>query len=461
MNKPQSQIQRWADSNMAIGLKKFIMGKTPHSDASHDDSLIDLAQRRKIAPESINLAREAVWSNIGDFEAALQQVAALPEQFRLMMTPVENAVSGMNLLRNRLENSETALAEEVQRSSDLLQDKANLASDLAQAISALKLEEATASALKQQNATIEANYLKLGQDHAALQQVLSQLEPQLHEMTALRHALQSEVDDLREAKDVADRTMDALQAELATAQDTLADRNNFLSSLQLTSDRLRERLDSAGKSISELECAVVQLEEKYNASKLELSRERKVSAGLRIENLQLRKDAEELRIQAENEIETLQSRHKFLDQALADSRARLGEESRQLSQARLERVDRDREIGRLKLALESSQHESNELRAQLAAASSSASSTGQLLSGEIETRHRLELELDMLRNENSSLQIKIKGLSENARMADLAHSDALQKLQARLAKLAAENDQLRSVVRVANDHDDSHVIKSA
>jgi FtsZ-binding cell division protein ZapB len=97
----------------------------------------------------------------------------------------------------------------------------------------------------------------------------------------------------------------------------------------------------------------------------------------------------------------------------------------------------------------------------LQAASTSASTTGQLLSGEIDTRHRLELELDMLRNENSALTIKNKGLTEGARMADMAHGDAIQKLQARLAKLSAENDQLRSVVRVANDHNESLVAKMA
>ncbi|RVU03873.1 hypothetical protein EOE18_13495 [Novosphingobium umbonatum] len=446
---------------MAIGLKKFIMGKSNACETAADDMLNDIATLKTVPTESINMARENVWSHIGEFEAALQQVARLPEQFRLMMTPVENAVSGMNLLRNRLENSETALAEEVQRSGELMQERANLAQELTQTLSALKLEEATAAALKLQNATIEASHLQLGQDHAALQHLLGQMEPQIHELTTLRNALQGEVEDLRLAKDIADKTIDELHSELQNAIDTISDRNHVLSNLQLTHERLRERLDSAGKSISELECAVVQLEEKYNAGKLELNRERKTSASLRIENLQLRKDAEEARMQSESEIETLQSRHQFLDQAMADSRARLGEESRQLSQARLERVDRDREIGRLKLALEASQRESNELRAQLQAASTSASTTGQLLSGEIDTRHRLELELDMLRNENSALTIKNKGLTEGARMADMAHADAIQKLQARLAKLSAENDQLRSVVRVANDHNESLVAKMA
>jgi chromosome segregation ATPase len=449
---------------MAMGLKKFIMGKSPSYEtapADTADTAVDLSLLKTVAPENISSAREAVWNNISEFEAALQQVARLPEQFRLMMTPVENAVGNMALLRNRLENSETALAEETQRSTDLAQDKANLTTELAQLQTALKLEEASANALRQQNGTLESSNLQLSQDHAALQSALNQMEPQIRELTTLRHALQAELDDLRHAKDHADKTISELHTELNTAIDTISDRNNFLSNLQLTNERLRERLDNAGKSISELECAVMQLEEKYNAGKVDLNRERKMSASLRIENLQLRKDAEEARVQSEGEIETLLSRHHFLDQALADSRARLTEESRQLSQTRLERVDRDREIGRLKLALESTQRETNELRAQLNAASASAASTNQLLSGEIEIRHRLELELDMLRNENSTLLIKNKGLAENARLADMAHGDTVQKLQARLAKLAAENDQLRSVMRVANDHDDNHVIKSA
>jgi cell division protein FtsB len=52
-------------------------------------------------------------------------------------------------------------------------------------------------------------------------------------------------------------------------------------------------------------------------------------------------------------------------------------------------------------------------------------------------------------------------LQQVACLPDMAHGDAIQKLQARLAKLSAENDQLRSVVRVANDHNESLVAKMA
>jgi len=446
---------------MSFGLKKFITGKSIPDKSFEDDASIDLSLLKLMDTNTLGAAREAVWNNIGEFEAALQQVARLPEQFRLMMTPVENAVSTMALLRNRLENSESALAEDAQRLTDLAQDKAHLTEELNQLKTALKLEEATTASLRQQNAAAEASHLQLQQDHATLQSTVNRMEPQIRELTSLRDALQTELGDLRQAKDHADKTISELHTELESAIDKISDRNNFLSNLQVMNERLRERLENSGKSISELECAVTQLGEKYNTVKTELSHERKLSATLRIENLQLRKDSEESRSQAESEIETLQSRRHFLDQALADSRARLAEENRQLSQARLERVERDREIGRMKLSLEALQRESNELRAQLNAATTSLSATGQLLSSEIENRHRLELELDMLRNENSTLHIKNKGLGENARLSELAHEDALQKLQSRLAKLSAENDQLRAVVRVANDHDDSNAIKTA
>lgn len=437
---------------MSLDLKKFIKGRPMPEILPKSDDSVDISLLKSFDSNALGVARDAVWNNIGEFEAALQQVARLPEQFRLMMTPVENAVSTMGLLRNRLENSENSLSEENQRNADLQNENAKLSEELNRTEAALKLEEAMVLSLRQQNVAAETSYLQLQQEHTELLGTVTRMEPQLRELTALRDTLQGELSDVRHAKDHADKSVAELRSELNNAIDKITDRNNMLSSLQLANDRLRERLDHASQSLSELDTAVAQLEEKYNAAKIDLGRERNAASTLRIENFQLRKEAEEFRAQHESEIETLQSRRHFLDQALAESRARLSEESRQLSQARLERVERDREIGRLKLSLEAAQRESNELRGQLNAASESSSSTSQLLANEIDNRHRLELELDMIRNEYSTLLIKNKSLAESARSAEISHSEVQQKLQSRLAKLAAENEQLRAAMRVANDY---------
>lgn len=395
---------------------------------------------------ALGTAREAVRGNLDEFEATLQNVARLPEQFRLVMAPIENAVNTMALLRNRLEIAEENLASEQRRANNLLTDSARLEAELDRLTAVLKTEESATSALREKNSGLETALTQLRQDNAELLAKVNRLEPQLRELIALRDSHENELTDLRRAKAQGDDLIVGLKAELTAAADEIANRDNLHASLQLTHTKNQERLDEATKSIAELEAALKQTEDKFSFASAALVRERNAARALRTENEQLYKERDETKVQFENQIEAAKARYDFVEKMLTEARARFHEETRQLSVARRERAERDREIGRLTLALEASQRDATELRSQIAAANESVTSTSQLLAAEIEQRRKLELEIDMLRSENSTLLLKQKTLSDSARSIETTVSEATQKFQTKVSQLSAENEQLRAAL---------------
>lgn len=395
---------------------------------------------------ALGTAREAVRGNLDEFEATLQTVARLPEQFRLVMAPIENAVNTMALLRNRLEIAEENLASEQRRANNLLTDSARLEAELDRLTAVLKAEEGATSALREKNSSVETALAQFRQDNAELQAKVSRLEPQVRELVALRDAHENELVDLRRMKAQADDLIVGLKAELTAAADEIANRDNLHSSLQLTHTKNQERLDEATKSIAELEAALKQTEDKFSFASAALVRERNAARALRTENEQLYKERDETKVQFENQIEASKARYEFVEKMLTEARARFHEETRQLSVARRERAERDREIGRLTLALEAAQREATELRSQMAAANETVASTSQLLAAEIEQRRKLELDIDVLRSENSALLLKQKTLSDSARSIENTVSEATLKFQSKVSQLSAENEQLRAAL---------------
>ncbi|MCZ8181389.1 MAG: hypothetical protein O9322_00305 [Beijerinckiaceae bacterium] len=395
---------------------------------------------------ALGTAREAVRGNLDEFEATLQTVSRLPEQFRLVMAPIENAVNTMALLRNRLEIAEENLASEQRRAGNLLTDSARLEAELDRLTAALKSEESNASALREKNSAVETALAQFRQDNAELLAKVNRLEPQLRELTALRDTHENELADLRRAKAQADDLIVGYKAELTAAADEIANRDNLHATLQLAHTKNQERLDEATKSIAELEAALKQTEDKFSFASAALVRERNAARALRTENEQLYKERDETKNQFESQIEAAKARYDFVEKMLTEARARFHEETRQLSVARRERAERDREIGRLTLALEAAQRDATELRSQIAAANESVAATSQLLASEIEQRRKLELEIDMIRSENSTLLLKQKTLSDSARSIEATVADATQKFQAKVSQLSAENEQLRAAV---------------
>lgn len=395
---------------------------------------------------ALGTAREAVRGNLDEFEATLQTVSRLPEQFRLVMAPIENAVNTMALLRNRLEIAEENLTAEQRRAGNLLTDSARLEAELDRLTAALKGEESNTSALREKNSAVETALAQFRQDNAELLAKVNRLEPQLRELTSLRDAHENELADLRRAKAQADDLIVGYKAELTAAADEIANRDNLHATLQLAHTKGQERLDEATKSIAELEAALKQTEDKFSFASAALVRERNAARALRTENEQLYKERDESKNQFESQIEAAKARYDFVEKMLTEARARFHEETRQLSVSRRERAERDREIGRLTLALEATQRDATELRSQIAAANESVASTSQLLAVEIEQRRKLELEIDMIRSENSALLLKQKTLSDSARSIEATVADATQKFQSKVSQLSAENEQLRAAV---------------
>ncbi len=421
-------------------------GSAPPAGDRAPNTAGDVRLLKPFDSRALGTAREAVRGNLDEFEATLQNMARLPEQFRLVMAPIENAVNTMALLRNRLEIAEENLSAEQRRAGNLLSDSARLEAELDRLTAALKTEEGNASALREKNSAIETALAQFRQENAELQAKVNRLEPQVRELITLRDAHENELSDLRRAKAQADDLIVGYKAELTAAADEIANRDNLHASLQLAHTKNQERLDEATKAIAELEAALKQTEDKFSFASAALVRERNAGRSLRTENEQLYKERDEAKNQFESQIEAAKARYDFVEKMLTEARARFHEETRQLSVARRERAERDREIGRMTLALEASQRDATELRSQIAASNESVASTSQLLAMEIEQRRKLELEIDMIRSENSALLLKQKTLSDSARSIEATVADATQKFQAKVSQLSAENEQLRAAV---------------
>ncbi|KAF0232194.1 MAG: chromosome segregation ATPase-like [Beijerinckiaceae bacterium] len=402
---------------------------------------------------ALGTARETVRAKLEDFETTLQTISQLPEQFRLVMAPIENAVNAMALLRSRLELAEENYTAEQRRATQLTADLAKIQAEVDRLAYALKSEEGSASSLRERNVALEANLNDLRREHVDLTTKITRLEPLLRETLASKDALDVELSALRQAKSQTDDMLVSLKADMSSALDELASRDNIYATLQQSHTRNGERLEEAKKAIGELEASLQSVNDKLSSISAALSRERNAARSLRSENEQLHKEREENKLQFESQIEAARARYDFVEKMLEDSRARFHEETRQLSLARRERVERDREVGRLTLAVEASQRDASELRAQVASALESSASTSALLASEIEQRRKIELEIDLLRAENSSLMLKHKSLSESARANLTTISEATNKFQSKMSQLRTENEQLRAELNAIRNAD--------
>ena len=404
---------------------------------------------------AIGAARETVRTNLDDFESALQAVSRLPDQFRLVMAPIENAVSSMALLRDRLEQVEENFAAEQRKTANLSSDLSKVEAEAERLTFAFRSEESTSSALRVQHGALEVVVNNLRQENTDLGIRLGKLEVQYRDTVALKDSYEAELAELRRGKAHLDDLVVSLKAELSSLLDEQASRDNLYTTLQLNHNKNTERLEDATRVIGELEATLKSTSDKYAFASTALVRERNAARALRTENEQLFKERDESKLQYESQIEAARARYDFVEKTLSESRARFQEETRQLSLARRERAERDREIGRLTLALEASQRDATELRAQYAAASESVSSTSTLLAAEIEQRRKLELDLDMLRTENSSLQLKQRSLNDSARSIEATVSEATIKFQSKIAQISAENAKLRAALNAAHNRGES------
>jgi chromosome segregation ATPase len=404
---------------------------------------------RMIAPldqRAVNAARETVFNNLSDFENSLQELSRLPEQFRIVMAPIENAVNSMGILRTRLEAIEESFTAEQRRAATLGSEASSLRSETEKLTFALRSEEAASAALREQTGKHEATSKALRHENTELQARLGRIEPQLREVVAARDVLEVELADLRRAKLQVDEAVTALGAELGELRDELSSHENQKAALELTTQRQKERIDEAAKSISDLEASLQTMTDKFSFTSAALMRERNAVRALRAEVEQKTRERDESRVQFEAQIEAARARYDFVEKMLQETRSRFGEETRQLATARRERAESDRRIGQLTLSLEAVQREAAESRAQVTAASESAELSRQLLAAEIDQRRKAEMELDLLRTENSNISLKLNAANNSFSSIDQAIGEATQKFRAKISQLAAENEQLRATL---------------
>jgi chromosome segregation ATPase len=406
-------------------------------------------------PRAINAARDTVFANLNEFENTLQELSRLPEQFRIVMAPIENAVNAMGLLRSRLETVEESFTVEQRRASSLATELTALRAESEKLTFALRGEEAATASLREQAGKLETASKTLRHENAELQARLVRIEPQLRDAVAARDALEVELDDLRRAKLHGDEIMAALRGELGEIKDVLASTENQKSALDITAQRQKERIEEAAKTISDLEASLQTMTDKFSFTSAALMRERNAVRALRAETEQKSREREEGQVQFEAQIEAARARYDFVEKMLQETRARFGEETRQLATARRERAEADRRIGQLTLQLEAMQREAAEARGQITAASEASELSRQLLAAEIDQRRKIEMELDLLRTENSNLTLKLNAVNNSFQSIDQSIGEASQKFRGRIAQLQSENEQLRAALNEKRNQEQS------
>ncbi|MCA0399762.1 MAG: hypothetical protein LCH38_02995 [Proteobacteria bacterium] len=419
----------------------------------------DVRMLRLLDPRALGVAAETVRVNLDDFEATLAEVGRLPERFRLVMNPIENALKSMALLRNRVEVLESGLAAEQRKAAALATDLGRIKADAERQAFSLKSEESNTVSLREQLAASEANLSAIRQENADLSARLGRVEPLLRETVVAKEALEAEFEHLRKAKVQVEDDVVTLKAELIATVDKLADHENLSATLQATNQKQMDRIEETAKMVADLEASLKSTTDKLSFASAALVRERNAARNLRAENEQLTKEREESQLAYESKIDASRARYEFVERTLQEVRSRFHEETRQLSVARRERAERDREIGRLTLALESAQREASDLRGQVSAASEQSASSSTLLAAEVESRRKVELELDLLRSENSSLSLKLRSVNDSVQNIETGIADTTAKLQNRISELLAENEQLRSALSVARKTQDTEYDK--
>lgn len=397
---------------------------------------------------ALGAARDTARAKLDEFETGLQMLTQLPDQFRQAMAPIENAVNAMSLMRNRLEMTEENLAQEQLTSGRLSADLAKALNELERTQFLLKSEQSSAGNLIERATTLETGLNELRRDYSEAIAKINRIEPLLRETSVAKDAAEIELGQLRKEKVQLDDQIVSLRVELANAQDGLAEARNQGAELALNSQRAQERLEEAQATIGQLEGTLASVNEKLNNLSAAFQKEQNTTKTLRSDNEQLIREREEAKLQFETQLEAARSRYLFIERMLEESRARFQEETRQLSIARRERTQRDRDISQMTLMIETLQRELAELRGQVNSGAESLNASSGLLAAEVERRRKLELELDVLRSENSNLLLKQKALTETARSNLATIAEATSRFQSKMAALRSENEQLRSEINL-------------
>jgi len=399
--------------------------------------------------ESVGVASEALRQGMQEFNATLEDIASLPDRFRQLIDSIESVLKTTAQLRSRVNGLETSLASERTKATTATGDLSKLKALHERQSLALRVEEGQNISLREQLGTAESNIALLRHENTDLAARLSRMEPKLREMAVAAEATESEIQKLRNAKRNVDEELVTLKADLAASLSRLSERDDAVLTLGRTNESLRERNDELTALVASLQSNLNATNERLAQTNTAFARERNIVQGLRAENERLTQERREITLSFESKIDAVRSRGAVVEKLLEESRARLQEESRQLSYALRTRSEMESELSKTTLALEATRREAAELRSSLNAMQEAGGVSNTLLEAEVEARRRAEQMAEVLRLDNSGLMLKLETLESASNTSNASQSDWRDHLESRIAELISERDQLRAALDVA------------
>lgn len=398
--------------------------------------------------DKLGVARESLNDNLVAFEQALLGVSRLPDQFRMVMAPIEAAVANLGLLRRQLAAAETQLSSESQRAAGLQQDAQRLADTAERLQRELVVERTSGAAVRQRVLNLDAENARQVQIYEDLVAQHQRTEAELVAATGQLQSIGQQLADVGVAYAAAEQRIVSLEADLDLARSDLAARETMLAALTLADNQQRGRLDRATQTIAELETEVRQSDERYNDVSAALHREREAAIANRTELNRARQALIEAMARLESHVEVAQSQGKAQDQRIEAMRARLTEAEHALAVERRERRDREIDMTRLKSAQEAMQRRSSELRTQLASVTEANSILNRKLHEEIDRCRALEAQLDATREQAAASHVDHQTALAGWHGAESNLTDVIHRLRQRLAEVESDNEQLRASKKV-------------
>lgn len=409
--------------------------------------------RANTSAASANIAatgamRETNRVNLVGFEQALQDVSRLPEQFRMVMAPIETAMASLSLMRRQLDNAETQLVSTEQRAANLAKDNDWL-SEVAERLNReLLVETATVAGMRQRAQNLDAENARQAQAHNDLIAVHQRTQADLAAMSGQLDGASQQMASLSAANAGAEQAIVMLRADLGRVTDELALSDSQLNSLKLTEKQQRVRFDQAAQSIAELDAALRESDDRYAQSRAAVIRERDISTGLRTELNHARHQFAEVQARLDSQTEAASNYGSVQEQRLDSQRARLAEVEQALAIERRERRERDLDLARLKAALETAQRSGTDMRGQLVTASETQALLNRKLNEEGEMRRTMESQLDAIREQTASVHLDHRAAVTGWRGTEKSLAETVQALRQRLAEVESDNDRLRTGLSV-------------
>lgn len=394
-------------------------------------------------PGEMKSENSALMNQFAEFEAVLQKLAEIPAAFHKLMPGVDTITQELSDYRERYFLFDELLKDEQNKNNELSTRIDSMKSELERVEYGLQREGAAHGAQRQKNIELEAIVSDLRLTNADLTSRLSRLEPLVRELKITKDTLIAQLDKLQNQKEQSDKEIADFKGELIRLKEQnakLADKSN---SLATERQALSEKLDQLTKTLFEKDNALSTEKEQAAALVTKLKREAIVSRSLKNENDQLIKEREDLRSQADSQIEAARGRYRVLERLLEESRIRYQSESHALNSIRREKSQREYDLVQLNSALSSAKEEITDLRRQILTGSEAISTSGNELSLEIERRRKLEVELDVAREENAKLDAALKSNTVDLENKDLQYDMTISELKGMIEAVRAENERLR------------------